>query len=217
MSVSDNVKETDRSKNDTKKDLTFKQKLDYFKDYYLLKVVLVLAVLVMIGWFIHDAVSNSKTIYTGGTVGFDLYEDKYSILTDGFMNYLGDEYKGKKVQFGGNALFIPEGQEYEQNNIETAFVAQINAGMYNYLFMTKKQFEYFEEVDFYQDISYMQNDPKYSGLEYITGLNGNPVGIKLSDKALSKLGIADMDIYLIFVIKKDQNDLNMKFVDYLYS
>lgn len=217
MSDSDQVKETVTTEETKKQPMTFKQKLEYFKDYYLIKVILIILALVFVGLFIKDAIKNSKTIYTGGTVGFDLYEDKNSFLTDGFINYLGDGYKGKTAKFGGNALLVPEGQEYDKNSIETAFVAQVNAGMYNYLFMTKKQFEYFEEVDFYQDISYLQNDPKYADIDFVTGITGETVAIRLSENVLTKLGLSDSDIYLVFAIKKDQDDLNAKFVDYLYS
>ena len=217
MADSDQVKETASVEKENKQPMTFRQKIEYFKDYYLLKVVLVLLALVFVGLFIRDAYKNSKTIYTGGTVGFDLYDDKFAFLSDGFINYLGDDYKGKKAQFGGNALMIPEGQEYERNNVETAFVAQVNAGMYNYLFMAKKEFDYFVDVDIYQDISYIKEDPRFSGLDYVTGFEGKTVGIRLSEEALSKLGVSDMDIYLVFAIKKNQNDLNLKFVEYLYS
>lgn len=217
MSDSDQVKDFVTTEKAKKQPMTFKQKVDYFKDYYLLKVVLVLIALVFVGLFIKDAIKNSKTIYTGGTVGFDIYQEKYPLLCDGFISYLGDDYKGKNANFGGNALMVPEGQEYDKNSIETAFIAQLNAGMYDYLFMTEKQFEYFAEVEFYQDLSYLQSDPKYSELEFGNGIDGKPAGIKLNDKVLSKLDLSGMDIYLVFVIKKDQNDMNMKFVDYLYS
>ena len=216
MSDSNQVKDTVETKEPSKQPMTLKQKIDYFKDYYLLKVLLVLFALIIIGWFIKDAYMNSKTIYTGATVGLDLSEEKYSFLSDGFKDYLGDEYKGKNVKFGGNALMVPEGQEYERNNVETAFVGQINAGMYNYLFMSKKEFDYFADIDIYSDISYIQNDPKYADLEFVTGIDGKTVGIKLSDQVLSKLDLGDTDVYLVFAIKKDQNELNMKFVDYLY-
>ncbi len=217
MTDSDQVKETLSAEKCNKPPMTFRQKLFFFKDYYLVKVLLVLLALVFVSLFIRDAYKNSKTIYTGGTVGFDLFEDKYDLLMDGFINYLGDDYTGKKVQFGGNALMVPEGQEYERNNIETAFVAQVNAGMYNYLFMTKKEFEYFADVDIYQDISYIRNDPDYSDLEFVTGFEGKTSGIKLSDKVLSKFGLSDMDVYLVFPVKQDKNDLNLKLINYLYS
>lgn len=217
MAEPDQVKETVSVEKETKKPMTMRQKIDYFKDYYLLKIVLVLVALVFVGLFIRDAYKNSKTIYSGGTVGFDLYDDKFAFLSDGFISYLGDDYKGKKAQFGGNALMIPEGQEYERTNVETAFVAQVNAGMYNYLFMTKKEFDYFVEVDIYQDITYIKEDPRFSDLEYVTGFEGKTVGIRLSEKALEKLGVSDMDVYLVFAIKKNQNDMNLKFVEYLYT
>ena len=42
MSDSDQVKESVTTEKTKKQPMTFKQKLDYFKDYYLIKVILVI-------------------------------------------------------------------------------------------------------------------------------------------------------------------------------
>ena len=38
--------------------MTFQQKLQYFRDYYLIKVLIVLAILLVVVWLAHDIIQN---------------------------------------------------------------------------------------------------------------------------------------------------------------
>ena len=200
------------------KDLGFLQKLTYIRDYYLLKIVLVLALLAGIGIFIYDNVRAAKTIYVGSTVGFDVSDEGYTYLTDGFIDSLGRKYRKKKAELTRDVLSHPyEDAQYHDMSMELTYTTQINAGMFQYALMDKDNLEHFSGYDFYLDLSYLKDDPKFSGLEYYTNESGIPCAILLPESVMEKIGVSDKEIYLAFIYSKKPNELNEKMVSYLFG
>ena len=194
------------------------QKIAYFKDYYLLKCLLVLVLLVAVGWFIKDLVHNSKITYAGVSVGIDVSDPGSVYLTDGFRSSLDEKYSSMNADFGGNVLIVPQNGDYTETTIEMAFVSQVNAGMFDYFIISKAKFEYFSEYGIYLDISDIKNDEKYTSLDFINDHQGVPSAVRLPKSALSNLGISeDEEVYLCFAFSKDPSKLNTKMIDYLFS
>ncbi|MBO4688965.1 MAG: hypothetical protein J5636_10695 [Clostridiales bacterium] len=194
-----------------------RQKLLYFRDYYLLKVLIVLAVIIGIVWFAHDVFQNKKTIYAGAGVGVTVSESSEKVLTDDFLSYLGKGYKNKVVKYGGDTLVVPQSGDVSSYNLVMAFVSQIESGMFQYLLMSEKQFEFFQEYDFYLDLTKYKDDPRYSDLEFLCDPQGVPAAIRLPESMRSRLQISSEDVYLVFVYSESENELNNKLMEYIFS
>ena len=200
------------------KEMSFLQKMTYIRDYYLLKIVLVLALVAGIGIFIYENVRASKTIYVGSTVGFDVSDEGFSYMTEGFIDSLGSKYRKKKAELTRDVLSHPyEDAQYQDMTMELTYTTQISAGMYQYALMDKDNLEHFSGYDFYLDLSYLKEDPKFSSLEYYIDEKGTPCGILLPENVMEKLGVSDKEIYLCFIYTKKPHDLNKSLVAYLFG
>ena len=194
-----------------------RQKLLYFRDYYLIKVLIALAIIIGVCWYIHDVRQNKKIIYAGAGVGVNLSESGSDYLSDGFIDYLGKDYSRKKASYGGNVLLVPQSGEYNENSVEMAFLSQIKSGMFQYLLMTKKQYEHYLQYNFYLDLSEMLTDSKYESFEKLENEQGKPMAILLPENVLEKFGLEGKSIYLCFVYSEEPNELHSKMLEYLYS
>lgn len=197
--------------------MDFSQKIQYFRDYYLVKLLIVLAILLAAGWLIHDIVQNKKVVYAGAGVGVNVTDNGAEYLNEGFIDYLGKSYSKKKASYGGNVLIVPQSGDYNQSSVEMAFISQINADMFQYLLITEKKYEHFSEYEFFVDLSTLSNFDKYRSSDILTNAQGKPEAIRLSDSMCEKLGITEEDVYLGFVSLKDHKELNEKMLDYLMA
>ncbi|MBR5973808.1 MAG: hypothetical protein IK020_01345 [Clostridiales bacterium] len=193
------------------------QRLLYFRDYYLLKVLILLAVIIAIIWFMHDVFQNKKTIYAGAGVGVNISGSAEKVLTDDFLSYLGKGYKNKVVKYGGDTLVVPQNGDVSSYNLVMAFVSQLESGMFQYLLMSEKQFEFFQEYDFYMDLSKYKNDQRYGDLEYLWDPQGFPAAIRVPEKMRSSLQLSSDDVYLVFVYSENENELNDKMMEYIFT
>lgn len=192
-------------------------KLMYFRDYYLIKVLIVIAVLIGIAWFARDVFQNKQIAYAGAGVGVNISEASENVLTSDFISYLGSGYKKKVAKYGGNVLVVPQTGGYNEGDVEAAFISQMTTGMFQYLLMTKDQFEYFLSYDYYLDLSKYKNDSKYSDKEFLFDIKGNPVAIRIPDGMKTKLGITADDVYLAFVYSENPSELNERMLKYIFS
>ncbi|MCR5273781.1 MAG: hypothetical protein K6E26_00300 [Clostridiales bacterium] len=197
--------------------MTFQQKLQYFRDYYLIKVLIVLAILLVVVWLAHDIIQNKKIVYAGAGVGIDISEDGNDFLSDGFIKYLGDGYSKKKASYGGNVIFVPTSGDYNESSVEMAFISQLEGDMFQYLLVSKEKYEYFMSFEIFLDLSTLTNYSNYSQSEILSSTSGTPEAIRLSDTMKEKLGVRQDEVYLCFSIKKDHREMNEKMLDYLMS
>ena len=198
--------------------MDFQQKVQYFKDYYLIKLLIVLAIVGVVVWLAHDILQNKKMIYAGAGVSVNITDDGEDFLTDGFIRYLGDDYSKKTASYGGNVLLVPSSGDVNENSVETAFISQVQTDFFQYLFFTEKKYEYFSSFEFFLDLSTLSNFSKYSESGVLTSPSGKPEAIKLPESAKEKIGVREEeDIYLCFVGIKDHKELNEKMLDYLFS
>ncbi|MBO4926925.1 MAG: hypothetical protein J5379_01565 [Clostridiales bacterium] len=218
MSLFKSLKNKIEKEKETFSKLDAKQKRSYFIDYYLLKILIIIALIVAVVWFAKDAFANAKTIYTGCSVGVDVSEQGTKYLTDDFLQSIGIDTKKKKAQFGGDVLLVPQTSDnVDDMTIEMAFVSQVNADMYQYVLITPEQFEHFTQYDFYLDITDISEEEKYASLEFVKDSFGHMAAIKLPDSVIDKLETSQEEVYLCFVYSKDPSELNLKFIDYIFG
>ncbi len=198
-------------------ELSAKGKITVFRDYYLLPILLVLALIAGIVWFIHDGITNKKTIYSGATVGFDVSDDGNIVLTQGFIDSMGSGYSKKQAVLSRDAIMkAQENAEYNQQSFEYAFTVQISAGEYQYVLMDKKNFEHYAGYDFYSSMDSFRSNAFNSEVFY-EGDDGHAYGICLPERVLKKIGVEGKEIYLGFTVNGKAGELNEKFLTYLFS
>ncbi|MBO7426482.1 MAG: hypothetical protein J6U23_12480 [Clostridiales bacterium] len=206
-----------RPKKKSFSEMDLKEKLQYFRDYYLIKVLIGLAILLVAGWLIHDIFQNKKIVYSGAGVGVDISDNGAEYLKNGFIDYLGDGYSNKKIGYGGNVLFVPTSGEYNESSVEMAFFSQLEADMFQFLLITEEKYTYFMPYEIFIDLSGLTNFQNYSQKDILYNFTGQPEAIRLSDEMKEKLGVRQQDVYLCFVNKNDHRELNEKMLDFLFS
>lgn len=208
-----------RPKKKSFSEMSFSEKTQYFRDYYLIKVLIGLAILLVAGWLIHDMLQNKKIVYSGAGVGVDLSESGSEYLKNSFIDYLGDGYSSKKIGYGGNVLFVPTSGEYNESSVEMAFFSQLEADMFQFLLITEEKYKYFMPYEIFIDLSEFSNYETYSQKDLLFNNKGQPEAIRLSDEMKEKLGIKQQDVFLCFVNKNKNShkSLNEKMLDYMFS
>lgn len=72
------------------------QKISYIKTYYLGPIVVAIAVLMFIIWFVLETVVFHKEVLLSGcTVNVRISDETKSYLTDGLLEYLGGDSKSR--------------------------------------------------------------------------------------------------------------------------
>ena len=206
-----------RPKQKTFSEMNFNEKIQYFRDYYLIKVLIGLAIVLVAGWLLHDIHQNKKIVYSGAGVGVDVSTEGSEFLKNGFISYLGDDYSKKTAAYGGNVLFVPTSGEYNESSVEMAFFSQLEGDMFQYLLITKEKYEYFMPYEIFIDLNELNNFANYSQYEILYSEKGTPEAIKLPDEMKDRLGVKQDEVYLCFSNKKNHRELNEKMLDYLFS
>lgn len=192
------------------------RKRKYFRDYYLLPVLLILVLIFFLVWFIRDAVTAGKVVYSGATVGFDVTEDGQTFMTEGFIQSLDKKYAKRTATLSSDVLSsIEKDSKYDGMSLEMAFTSQVSVGMLQYLIMPLDTLEYLSGYDFYMDLSDYAANPKYADLEYYVDEEQHLYAIKIDPEVCQKISYDQDELYLVFVHEKKPNALNEKMIDYL--
>ena len=203
---------------ETIKGLTFQEKLVFFKDYYLGKVIIIVIVSIFALWFLYDAFLGKKEmIYSGGLLYCNVSEEGMEYLTDGLLDKMSGDIiektilKRKKECNLSDDLsldFNEETHEVEADlSQEELLWPMIMAGYYDYFLIDAKLLEHYEHLDCYKDITEYAN--KYSISEEdcyfaypdpedetsaegkILNENGQYINaVRLSDEVCEKIGVS---------------------------
>ena len=208
------IKEKIRAEKEKMAKMDSRQRKLYFRDYYLLKILLILVAIFFLAWFIRDAVISSRTVYNGATIGFETSEEGEAFLTKGFIKSLGKKYKRKKAALAQNVLATPYDEaKYNKQSMEAAFISQVSVGMYQYILMPEAYIEALDGYDFYTDLSEFSicSNPD---LEFYVDESGHKYAVKVSSHTKEELGVED-DIYLVIIYSEKPNKLHESMIEYL--
>lgn len=228
------------------KDLSPKQKLVYFAQYYLPATVLVLCFIGAIVWYGHDIYKSKMRVLNGGLINCHVTEEGREYATTGFLTWGGYGSNRTSMLLDSDLNFKSD-LEYEEKYLEVAFRASILTGTYDYLIIREDAVYNYAILDYFQNLNevidmnnfseddlyyYELTDEEKAALKQGISLNDLfstgeeetdepvPVAIKLTDDIERKLGLdEEYTYYIAFANASDaaaKKD-NVRFIEYLFG
>lgn len=140
----------------TFKSLTFKEKMTFIKDYYLLKIILGVFVGIFALWFIYDAFLDKKEmLYSGGLLYCAVTDEGREHLTDDLLDKMATKKRKQQVNLSEDlTMTLVEGQELITDPSQDQLLfPMIMAGYYDYFFIDAKFIDHYIDLDCYKDLS----------------------------------------------------------------
>lgn len=197
-----------------------KQKLSYFKTYYLIPTIIVVFLLACLVSFLFDAVFARKQIlYSGGICSCTVSEEGKRILTEDFWDELNGTKRQEVVLSDDLILSYTEADAYNNQSTDAALFTFLATGEFHYLLMDTQIVRHIVEMNAFVDISEQAKKYDISTEDCIRNEDGEPVAMKLPKELCEKLGVSGNtgDVYLAFVYIKGSSAINDKFTEYLFE
>ena len=148
-----------QAEKETIKALTFKEKLVFFKDYYLGKTIIVVVVAIFALWFLYDAFIGKKDIvYSGGLLYCEVTDEGRALLTHDLLNEMVPitVKQKKEVNLSDDlSLDFVEGEHevVADASQDQMLASMIMIGSYDYFFIDAKLIDHYEQLDCYKDLT----------------------------------------------------------------
>lgn len=200
-------------------ELTFKQKLVYLAQYYLPGFILIVIFGIGIAWFAYDVYSDHKIILTGGTINCTVSKEGLRYADEGFIEYMGYDPEKREARLSETNLNFSSDMEFEERYLDVALRAQMATGTFSYLIMRDDAVDNYAQEDYYQDLNMLTDLSLFEEDDIYHGAEDLPVGIKLKDDTVSKLGLpSDHDYYILFGVSTSKElKTQQSFIKYLYG
>ena len=104
-----------RDKREAMKDQPLKEKLKYFRDYYLTTTLVVLAILIGAIWLIKDMVSGKETAFNAVFVNSLQLKEDLAPFTDPFAELTGIDTQEYEVRID-SSYTLSDGSSYDENS-----------------------------------------------------------------------------------------------------
>ena len=220
----------------TFKNLTFPEKMQFFKDYYLGKTILIVLVVFFVLWFLYDAFLDKKDVlYSGGLIYCSVTEDGEKLLTDKLLDEWVTNKHKKEIQLTELILDFDEENPMPvaDPTQDQAIMASVVIGAYDYFLVDAHLIEHYEQFDCYKDIGEyaslygfsdedcyfiaydeesIEENPALEGQTYINA-------IKLPEATCEKFGISSQSgegVYLLLTLNKREKETDDKFFEYFF-
>ena len=221
----------------TFKSLSFKEKIGFIKDYYLLKIVLGALVGFFALWFLYDAfIAKKETLYSGGLLLCAVTDEGREYLTDNYFEKIATKKRKQQVNLSEDlTMTLVEGQEVKPDpSQDQNLFAYIVAGYYDYFFIDAKYIDYYIELDCFKDISSYAdkyNIPEEDRYYFVSasakeGLaeGEEPVAdleaIKLPEEVCEKIGVYSLTgegVYVVLIVNDMPKESDDTFMDYIFE
>lgn len=199
--------------------MTKEQKWEYFKAYYLVKLVALVVGLALFVWFIADTFFQKTPVNSGCVFGVEISDEERYALTEGYLDYYNYNHKKYCAYISTDNMFEGTAQQMDANTHEMALLAQVTAGEIFYFILDNENLEMLSSGGIYSSIDELfpkglpkrfenctieMTDPE-SGDKYAAAIDLKKAGI-LSD---------GREGYLVFTIGIPDNNYPMSFLNYL--
>lgn len=231
------VKGKIEAEKETFKSLSFKEKVGFIKDYYLLKIILGALVGFFALWFLYDAfLAKKEMLYSGGLLLCAVTDEGREYLTNDYFDKIATKKRKQQVNLSEDlTMSLVEGQEVKPDPTQDQnLFAYIVAGYYDYFFIDAKYIDHYIELDCFKDIgSYADkyNIPEEDRYYYVSesakeGLAEGEEGvadieaIKLSDEICEKIGVYSLTgegVYVALIVNDKPQESDDTFMDYIFE
>lgn len=203
------------------KEMEPKKRLTYLKDYYLVKTLIVLGLLIMLFSMLNEMVfSRKNSLYVGGLLGCSISEEGKTKLTDDFRDYLNGNPKKDVVYLYDDLVMSfseTEGESYMNVEVDAAIFTMMAAGEFNYLICSDSFVEKYKDAGVFVDSSAYAD--MYGIAEEDRYVYQNEViGMKLSDEICGKYGLSsEENMYFCVMASRNENDNEKAFLNYFFN
>ena len=209
----------------TFKSLTFKEKLQFIKDYYLLKAIIGICVAIFVCWFFYDAfLSNKEILYSGGLLYCTVTEEGTEYMTTGFFDKVATNKRKQEVKIDDSLTmnFVDNpNRELKPDPVQDQnLFPYMVAGYYDYFMIDAKFIDHYMELEDFKDISEFADKYEISEEDRFVSETGEVYAIKLPEEICEKTGIYSVTgegVYLALIINKKDVSMDEAFMEYLFE
>ena len=221
----------------TFKSLSLKEKIDFIRDYYLLKIILGALVGFFALWFLYDAfIAKKEMLYSGGLLLCIVNDEGRKYLTDDFFDEIATKKRKQQVNLSEDlTMTLVEGQEVKPDPSQDQYLfPSIVAGYYDYFFIDAKYIDHYMDLDCFKDIgSYADfyNIPEEDRYFYVSesakeGLTegeeavADIEAIKLSDEICEKIGVSSLTgegVYVVLIVNDKPKERDDAFMAHIFE
>lgn len=227
-------------------DLNNKQKLEYFAQYYLPVVLLIIGLLVAVVWYSIDIYKSNMLVAKGGLINCQISDEGKDYLTTDFLAWGGYKKSRTAVIMDSDEFDIQTDIDFEESYLDLTLRAAIMTGEVDYLILREDAIDKYGTTDYFQDVSAIAASDKFTEEDYYyyvmteeeiakskQGKSLNdlfssgeksydpvPIALKLSDEVEKKLGLNEQYTYYIAFansIGASKNDDYAKLISYLFD
>lgn len=214
------------------KEMTGRQRLQYFKDYYMLKAIVVVIILAVVVSLIRTITRNSREVLLSGYfINVTADEEFYTKLEDGYFSYREGNPKKQQVDLGTDITISPAGNGMTQTDTanKAKVMALISGKLADYMIMDSSEFEEWNMEGVYADLSEVMTDEQLEELApYLTEVtdeetgNTYPAAIRLDETELAEeydltALYGDGSIYLVIMQGAPNLEEMSDFVNYILN
>ena len=221
----------------TFKNLTPKEKMQFIKDYYLLKIILGALVAIFAFWFIYDAfIAKKEMLYSGGLLLCVVEDEGREYLTDGLLDKMATKKRKQQVNLSEDlTMSLVEGQEPKPDPSQDQLLyPMIVAGYYDYFFIDAGYIDHYIALDCYKDIGEyadMYNIPEEGRYVYVSEsekqnlkegetATGDIEAILLPEEICDKIGVHSLTgegVYLALVASGKSEESDHEFMAHIFE
>ena len=215
-----------REQNAKLKDAPLKEKLSYFKDYYLVTTFVVIAVLVFIGSIACSMISAPDD--TGFAAFFYNSSGSFAntAMLDEFVSYSGIDTKEHDAYIDATMNYNPDAADYATYSGIQKSMAVISTGELDVIVGDQTAFDYFSKSAYFSDVTTILPDDLMElfqdKLYYYTNEETGetlPLGIYITDspKLAEYYYYVDKEPILGFLVNSNSIENAISFLRYLYT
>lgn len=214
-----------REQNAKLKDAPFKEKIAYFKDYYLKTTIVVIIAAIFVGYLAYSMLTAPSDTAFAAFFFNDTGDSSNTELIDGFVEYLGIDTKEHEAYIDATMNYSSEAADYDAYAGLEKSMAVISAGELDVIVGDTDTIDYFSRSECFHDITtVLPKDllEKFRDKLYYAKLGDSdeliPVGIYVADspKLNQYYYYVDKEPILGFIINSNSLDNAIEFLKYLY-
>lgn len=197
------------------------QKFEYFKAYYLAKLICAFIGIILLVWFVNDTFLQKQVVSAGCIYGVLVSDDTKEALTTDYLDYYSYDKDKYEAFISTDNMFEDTEQKMDANAQEMALITQASAGEIHYLILDKNNFDRYASGGIYASLDELfkdglpekvkdkviyTKDPE-SGISY-------PAAIDISG---TKLFADSKEALLVFTIGIPNKDYPVKLLEYIIN
>lgn len=221
QSVADEIRE----QNAKLKNAPFKEKLAYFKDYYLKTTIIAIIAIILIGNLAYSMLTAPSDTAFAAFFFNDTGDSSSTELLDGFVEHIGLDTKEHEAYIDATMNYVADGSDYDAYMGLEKSMAVISTGELDIIVGDADTIDYFSRSECFHDITTILPEDllaKFEDKLYYAKLGESdeltPIGIYVTDspKLNQYYYYVDKEPILGFLVNSDSIDNAIEFLRYLY-